>query len=132
MPVAERLEELDGSERMSHMTTTETPVADPIAPATDAGTCVYEELKLEGEDLVAKIRDLVHEGNVRRIIVKNAEGAVLAEIPVTLGVVGAVIAPSLAVVGAIAAVVSDCSITIERQSVDPSSELERRDGLPVD
>jgi hypothetical protein len=106
---------------MIDMTTTETPVAEPIAPTSDVGTCVYEDLKVEGEDLVAKIRDLIHEGNVRRIIIKNSEGNVLAEVPVTLGVVGAVIAPSLAVVGAIAAVVSDCSITIERQ-VDPSSE----------
>ena len=104
------------------MTTTEIPVPEQIAPTGEAGTCVYEDLKVDGGELVAKVRDLIHEGNVRRIIIKNSEGTVLAEVPVTLGVVGAVIAPSLAVVGAIAALVSDCSITVERQAVDPSPE----------
>ena len=101
------------------MTTTETPVAEAVAPGAQAGPGEYEHLKVEGEDLIAKVRDLIHEGNVRRIIIKNADGAVLAEVPVTVGVVGAVIAPSLAVVGAIAAVVTDCSITVERKPAEP-------------
>lgn len=74
------------------MTTTETPVAEQIAPTAEAGTCVYENLKVDSGELVAKVRDLIHEGNVRRIIIKNSKGNVLAEVPVTLGVVGAVIA----------------------------------------
>ena len=107
------------------MTTTETPVAEPAAPGAPAGTWVYENLKIEGEELLAKVRDLIHEGNVRRIIIRIAEGAVLAEVPMTVGVVGAVIAPSLAVVGAIAAVVTDCSITVERLAEEPGPEANK-------
>jgi hypothetical protein len=104
------------------MTTTETPVAEPVAQTAQPEKCVYEDLKVEGQELMTKVRELIHEGNVRRIIVKNSEGAILAEVPVTLGVVGAVVAPSLAVVGAIAAVVSDCSITVERQGDEPAPD----------
>ena len=65
--------------------------------------------------MVKKVKELVHEGNVRRIIIKNKEGKTLIEFPLTFGVVGALIAPVLAAVGAIAALVSECSITVERE-----------------
>ncbi len=74
-----------------------------------------ETFELKGEDLVKKVKELVHEGNVRRIIIKNKEGKTLIEFPLTFGVVGALIAPVLAAVGAIAALVSECSITVERE-----------------
>lgn len=74
-----------------------------------------ETFNLKGEDLVKKFKELVHEGNVRRIIIKNKEGKTLIEFPLTFGVVGALIAPVLAAVGAIAALVSECSITVERE-----------------
>lgn len=80
---------------------------------------VFEELKIEGRELLARVTDLVREGNVRRLIIKNEEGITLMEIPLTLGVAGAVILPTLAAVGAIAALVAKCSITIERS---PESE----------
>ena len=73
-----------------------------------------EEIQTTGEQLVTKVRELVHEGNVRRIIVKNEEGRTLIEIPLTLGVVGALLLPVAAALGAIAALVTDCTIVVEK------------------
>ena len=105
------------------MTTTQAPptaageVHEDIANTPKAGA--FEDLKVDGEQLLAKVRELIHEGNVRRVIIKNDEGTTLLEIPLTLGVAGAVILPSLAAVGAIAALVTDCSITVERVVAEP-------------
>lgn len=74
-----------------------------------------EEFKVDGEDLVDKIKKLIQEGNIRRITIKNKEAKTIIEIPLTIGVVGAVIAPMLAAVGAIAALVTECTITVERE-----------------
>ena len=73
-----------------------------------------EEFKLNGEDLIKKVKELIHEGNVRRITIKDKNGKDLIVLPLTLGVVGALIAPALAAVGAIAALVTECSIVVER------------------
>ena len=73
-----------------------------------------EEIKVKGDDLISKIKEIIHEGNVRRIIVKNEEGRTLIEIPLTIGVVGAVLLPVWAALGAIAALVADCTIVIEK------------------
>ena len=73
-----------------------------------------EEIKTTGEQLLATVKELVREGNVRRVIVKNEEGKTLIEIPLTLGVVGALLLPVAAAVGAIAALVTDCIIVVER------------------
>jgi hypothetical protein len=73
-----------------------------------------EELHVNGEVLVARIKELVHEGNIRRITIKNEEGKVLFELPLTLGVVGALLVPTLAAIGAIAALVTKCTIVVER------------------
>ena len=73
-----------------------------------------EEYKVSGEKLVAQIKNLVHEGNIRRIIIKNDEGKTLIEIPLTLGVVGAVLMPVWAAIGAIAALVADLTIIVEK------------------
>jgi len=73
-----------------------------------------EEHKVSGDDLLAKVKELVHEGNIRRIIIKNEEGKTLIEVPLTLGVVGAVLLPVLAAIGAIAALVTDCTIVVEK------------------
>jgi hypothetical protein len=74
-----------------------------------------EEFKVEGEELLKKVKRLVKEGNVRRITIKSKEGKSIIEIPLTVGVVGAVLAPPLAAVGAIAALVTECSIAVERE-----------------
>lgn len=73
-----------------------------------------EEYSVSGEGLIAKCKELVHEGNIRRITIKNEEGKTLVEIPLTLGVVGAVLAPTLAAIGAIAALVTNCTIVVEK------------------
>jgi hypothetical protein len=73
-----------------------------------------EEFQVSGEQLVAKIKELVHEGNIRRITIKDRDGDTLIEIPLTLGVVGAIIIPVWAAIGAIAALVANLTIVIER------------------
>lgn len=73
-----------------------------------------EEFKVNGEELLAKVKALIAEGNVRRIIIKNNEGKVVVEIPLTLGVIGAVLVPPFAAVGAIAALLTECTIAVER------------------
>ena len=73
-----------------------------------------EEFKVRSEEVIDKIRDLIHEGNVRKLIIKDEDGTVYLEIPVTIGVIGAVFAPVLAAVGAIAAMVANLKIEVIR------------------
>jgi hypothetical protein len=75
-----------------------------------------EEFQFNGDTLLAKIRELLHEGNVRRVIIKNDEGRVLVDIPLTIGVVGTLLAPQLAAIGAIAALVMRGTIVIEKET----------------
>ena len=74
-----------------------------------------EEIKVAGRDLVDKVKSLLHEGTIHRVIIKNEEGHVLMEVPVTIACVGAIAAPVLAAVGAIAAMVTHCTIVVERR-----------------
>lgn len=74
-----------------------------------------DQFKVKGEELLKKIKELIQEGNVRRITIKSKEGKTIVVLPLTLGVVGAVLAPMLAAVGAIAALVTECTITVERE-----------------
>ena len=73
-----------------------------------------EEFRLDGSKVVEKIKELIHQGNIRRIILKNEEGKTLIEIPLTLGVVGAAFLPVLAAVGAIAALAASMTIVVEK------------------
>ena len=73
-----------------------------------------EEFQVSGEMLVAKIKELLHEGNIRRITIKDQDGGTLIEIPLTLGVVGVILIPVWAAIGAIAALVANLTIVIER------------------
>jgi hypothetical protein len=73
-----------------------------------------EEFRVEGEKLITKIKELIHEGNIRRIIIKDKEDKTVMEIPMTLGVVGALIAPQLAAIGAIAALLTEATILVEK------------------
>ena len=75
---------------------------------------IKHEFKVKGEELVEKIRQLLHEGNIRRIIIKNKEGKTALEIPMTFGVVGALIAPQLAAIGAIAALLTEATVVVEK------------------
>jgi hypothetical protein len=79
-----------------------------------------EELKVKGEALLAKVRELVREGNVRRLTIKNEEGRTVIEIPLTVGVVGALLAPAWAAIGAVAALAADYSIEVERVGSPPN------------
>lgn len=79
-----------------------------------------EEFRVEGERLIAKVKELLHEGNIRRIIIKDKEGKTVMEIPMTLGVVGVLLAPQLAAIGAIAALLTEATIVVEKS--DNSSE----------
>ncbi len=74
-----------------------------------------EEFRVSGEELLKKVKEIVKEGNVRRITIKEKGGRTLIDIPLTIGVVGVLVAPVLAAVGAIAALVAECTITVERE-----------------
>ena len=74
-----------------------------------------EEFTVSSDDLVAKVRQLLHEGNVRRIILKDEKGKTLLEIPLTLGVVGFILAPWMAALGVVAAMVTRAKIVVERR-----------------
>lgn len=76
---------------------------------------VCEEIKVLGSELVDKIKELIHEGNVSRIIIKNEAGNTIVELPVTLAALGAVLAPVLAVVSALATVVTKCTVVVEKR-----------------
>lgn len=79
-----------------------------------------EEYQVDGDYLVHKIKELVHEGNIRRIIIKNEEGKRLIEIPLTIGAVGVVLLPVWAAIGAIAALVTNCTIVVEKVEEQPT------------
>ncbi len=79
------------------------------------GKSVTQGFWINADDLVKKVKELLHEGNVTRIVVKDNQGRLLLELPVTAGLVGTIIAPWLAALGAIAALVTKCTITVERR-----------------
>jgi hypothetical protein len=78
-----------------------------------------EEVQVLGHDLVDKVRDLIHEGNVQRIVVKDEHGNTFVEIPVTVAAVGAILAPLLAALGAISALVAKFTIVVVRSEAKP-------------
>jgi hypothetical protein len=75
----------------------------------------WQSIKVEGEAILERFRELMHEGNVRRVVVKH-QGRTVAEFPLTAGVVGVVIAPVLAAVGALVALLKECTIHVERET----------------
>jgi hypothetical protein len=74
-----------------------------------------QEFQVSGEQLVNKVKSIINEGNIRRIVIKNEEGKTIVEFPVTVGVVGVLLAPWLAALGAIAALVTKCTIIVEKE-----------------
>jgi hypothetical protein len=79
----------------------------------------HEEHRLSGEELLQKVRELVHEGRVRHLILKDEQGRTLIEVPLALGVVGALIAPVWAALGAVAALVSHVTLVVVREPDEP-------------
>lgn len=80
-----------------------------------------EEFRVDGEKLIAKIKEVLHEGNIRRIIIKDKEGKTVMEIPMTLGVVGVLLAPQLAAIGAIAALLTEATVVVEKSENSSSA-----------
>jgi Flp pilus assembly pilin Flp len=74
-----------------------------------------ESFSISGDEMLAKAKQLLHEGNVRRLIIKNEKGVTLIEVPLTVGVIGAALLPVLAAIGAIAAIATDCTLVVERR-----------------
>jgi hypothetical protein len=74
-----------------------------------------EEFKLSGDDIIEKIKSIIKEGNARKIIIKNENGETIAEFPLTVGAVGALLAPILAAVGAIAGLLTKCTLVVEKK-----------------
>lgn len=86
-----------------------------MAAKSKTATKKKESFKLDGEELLKKVKELVREGNVRKITIADKNGKTLVVFPLTVGVVGAVLAPVLAAVGAIAALITECTIKVERE-----------------
>ncbi len=80
------------------------------------------EFKVSGDELIGKIKQLIHEGNIRRIIVKDNKGNTFIEIPLTIGVVGTALVPVLAAIGALAAIVSSFTIEVVKKEVDKTDK----------
>jgi hypothetical protein len=91
-----------------------------------ADTTWWQSIKVEGETLGERLKELIHQGNVRRIVVQH-EGRTVAEFPLTVGVVGAVIAPVLAAIGTLVALLEDCTLRIERET--PTDQREETPAL---
>ena len=81
----------------------------------------WDSFKAEGENVIGKIKALIHEGNVRRVVIQH-QGRNVAEFPLTAGVVGAVLAPVLAAIGALVALLQDCTIHVEREKTEAPRE----------
>ena len=86
-----------------------------------------EEFKVKGDQVVTKLKELLHEGNVRHIVIKNDEGRVLIEFPVSIGLAGALLLPVWAAVGAVAAMVTNCTIEVERTDEEEDQSHEDND-----
>ena len=97
------------------MIETAVPPERQIEEQTSGPRTRREAYKVRGERIVGKIKELVREGNVRHVVIKSEEGKTLIEFPVTVGVAGALLVPVWAAIGALAALVTNCSIEVERE-----------------
>lgn len=76
---------------------------------------IEETFKVTGENLLRKFKELIKEGNVRKVTIRDKKSKVILEFPLTIGVVGAALAPVLAAIGAVAALIGECTISVERE-----------------
>ena len=83
---------------------------------TDKEKSNQESFKVSGDELLSKIKEIIKEGNARRVIIKNEKEETIIEFPLTIGAIGVVLAPVFAAVGAIAALVTDCTIVVEKKT----------------
>ena len=91
---------------------------------------IYEQIRVHANELADKVAELIHEGNVRRIIIKDESGHTFMEIPLTVATVGVILAPILAAVGAIATVVSRFQVVIERNAPPGPPPSEEKPSTP--
>jgi hypothetical protein len=91
---------------------------------SETGKTTWESFKVTGDEILSKVKEIIKEGNARRIIIKNEEDHTIAEFPLTIGAIGAILAPILAAVGAVAALATNCTILVEKheeeEKKDPS------------
>jgi hypothetical protein len=84
-----------------------------------------QEFTLNGDEVVAKVKELIHGGNIRRITIKNEDGRTMLEVPLTIGLIGAALLPVLAAIGAAAALATRCTIVVERDVEPPKAGDDR-------
>ncbi|MBV9688692.1 MAG: DUF4342 domain-containing protein [Ktedonobacteraceae bacterium] len=89
---------------------------------------IYEDLQVMGGQLLSRVQDIIREGNVRRIIIKQQDGSTVLEIPLTAGLVGALLAPQVAVIGTIGALLTQCSIQVVRSETAAEKPREHTEG----
>jgi len=92
----------------------------------------YEEFRVNGEALVSKVREIIHEGNIRRITIKNDKGETLIEIPLTVGVVGVIFLPVWAALGALAALAANLTIVVEKVTTTPPESKPEEKEVKID
>ncbi len=83
-----------------------------------------QSMQVQGKDLAERVKELIHEGNVRRVVIKQEDGDTVAEFPLTVGVVGALVAPMLAAVGALGTLLARCTIEVEREATPEAERTE--------
>jgi hypothetical protein len=84
-----------------------------------------QEFTVNGDEVVAKVKELIHEGNIRRIIIKNEDGRTMLEVPLTIGLIGAALLPVFAAIGAAAAIATRCTLVVERNVAEAATDGER-------
>lgn len=85
-----------------------------------------QEFHLSGDEVVAKVKQLVNEGNIRRLVIKNEDGRTMLEVPLTIGVIGAALLPVFAAIGAAAAIATRCTLVVERADQPSSADASGR------
>jgi hypothetical protein len=116
------------AERKIRMTTQDRPTGESNDGTNSPEEPLTEKMRIQGEAMVAKVKELLHEGNVQRIIVKDGNSHTVMEIPVNLGVVAAIVAPVLVAVAAVAALASDWNIEVYRSA--PRASTTANDSHP--
>ena len=89
---------------------------------TDNEKSTWESFKVTGDEILTKVKEIIKEGNARRIIIKNEKEETIIEFPLTIGAIGAVLAPLFAAVGTLAALATNCTILVEKRTNDKGKE----------
>lgn len=93
---------------------------------TDNEKSTWESFKVTGDEILTKVKEIIKEGNARRIIIKNEKEETIIEFPLTIGAIGAVLAPLFAAIGALAALATNCTILVEKRVNDEGEDLKSK------